>query len=148
MSLEEEIKGRFRNPYHKARINIYFTNNYLSHQFLALVKKYGLTPVQYNVLRILRSVHPKAVGLPYIRERLLDTSPDVSRLIDRLYAKGLVERVENAQDRRSRDIRILKKGLELIAQMDHCEQELDNKVKHLTEDEVDQLNELLDKLRK
>ncbi|NOY38180.1 MAG: MarR family transcriptional regulator [Chlorobi bacterium] len=147
MKIEEEIHGRFRNEFHKARINIYYTNNYLTYRFLSLMKKYGLTPVQYNVLRILRSQYPGAVSIQYIRERLLDSRPDVSRLIDRLYARKLIARVENKDDRRVKDIRIEKNGLELIAGMDHCEQELDHPMSNLTEKEAIQLNTLLDKIR-
>lgn len=147
MRLEEEIKGHFRSPYHKARINIYYTNSYLSGNFLSSVKKYGLTPVQYNVLRILRRMQPEAVDLKFIRERLLDHHPDVSRLIDRLYRKGWVERKENPGDRREKLIRITRSGLDLIAGMDQCEQSLDQLMEKLSPKEVDTLNQLLDKIR-
>jgi MarR family transcriptional regulator, multiple gene regulator MgrA len=100
VKIEEEIKGRFRNDYHKGMINIVFTFKQLSYVFLQLLKNHGLTEPQYNILRVLRgnrSGKPASIG--YIKERMLDKSSDVSRLIDRLY-KGYIDRNENSHDRR------------------------------------------------
>jgi DNA-binding MarR family transcriptional regulator len=147
MKIEEEIKGIFRNEYHKARINIYYTNSYLCNKFLKLVEKHTLTPTQYNILRILRHVYPNTASQVYIKERLLDKNSDVSRITDRLLAKKLITSIECNEDRRKKDIKITSEGLDLIAGLDNCETKLDEQLYNLTAEEVVLLNQLLDKIR-
>ena len=148
MKIEEEIKGRFRNEYHKGMINLAYTVKQLSYDFLQFLKKHGLTEPQYNILRVLRgnrSGSPASIG--YIKERMLDKSSDVSRIIDRLYEKGYIDRTENPDDRRQKDIDITKRGLDLLDKMYDCEKKVDELLENLTSDEVKELNRLLDKIR-
>ncbi len=147
MGLEEEIKGKFRNEYHKARINIYYTNSFLMNKFDELMKKYQITSTQYNLLKILRSQYPDAVNLTYIKERMLDRNSDISRILERLFKKNYIVRDENQTDRRQKKILISKDGLDLLAKMDNCEHDLDNNLSNLSSDEVKQLNTILDKMR-
>lgn len=146
MKIEEEIKSRFRNEYHKAFVNLIYTEKSLNYQFIQLIKKYGLTEPQYNILRILRGAR-KAVSINYLKERMLDKSSDVSRIIDRLLNKGFVKREENPRDRRQKNIAITDNGLTALAEMDSCESKLDSLLKNLTPEEVSELNRLLDKIR-
>ncbi len=148
MKIEEEIKGRFRNEYHKGTINLIYTVKQLMYQFIQLLKAHGLTEPQYNILRVLRGYRkegPASIG--FLKERMLDKNSDVSRIVDKLYEKGLVERKENADDRRQKDIEISKKGLELLAAMDDCERKTDSLLENLNPHEVKELNNLLDKIR-
>ncbi|MFA5817808.1 MAG: MarR family transcriptional regulator [Bacteroidales bacterium] len=148
MKIEEEIKGRFRNDYHKGMINLAYTVKQLSYEFLQFLKKHELTEPQYNILRVLRGNRqgrPASIG--YIKDRMLDKSSDVSRIIDRLYEKGYIDRNENPDDRRQKDIAITKKGLELLDKMVDCEKKVDMLLENLTPDEVKELNRLLDKIR-
>jgi DNA-binding MarR family transcriptional regulator len=148
MNIEDEIKGRFRNEYHKGFINLVYTVNTLSYQFLQFLKNHRLTEAQYNILKVLRGKHSdNGVSITYIKERMLDKSSDVSRIIDRLYEKGFVDRKENPLDRRKKEIDITKKGLDLLAKMDDCEKKVDKLLSKLTIDEVRSLNRLLDKIR-
>lgn len=147
MKIEEEIKGKFRNEYHKARINIYYTNSYLMSKFDELMKKYQITSTQYNLLKILRSQFPQAVNLTYIKERMLDRNSDISRILERLFKKNYIVRDENQTDRRQKKILISKNGLDLLAKMDNCEHQLDDNLSNLSSDEVQQLNTILDKIR-
>jgi DNA-binding MarR family transcriptional regulator len=78
---------------------------------------YGITRSQYNVLRILRGVYPNGHPRQEITRRMVDRSPDVTRLIDRLEAAGLVERERTQEDRRLSIARITQKGLDLIDRM-------------------------------
>lgn len=78
----------------------------------------GITHDQYNVLRILRGVHPQGHPRYAITERLIDRSPDVTRLLDRLERGGLVERFRSDEDRRLSLTRITRKGLGLLKQLD------------------------------
>ncbi len=148
MTLEEELKGRFRNDYHKGMINLTYTTRQLSYEFLQSLKNHGLTEPQYNVLRILRgfrSVGPISVG--FIKERMLDKDSDVSRLIDRLFDKGLLTRKENPDDRRQKSLEITDKGLTLLNSMFDCEKKADTLLNNLSNSEVQELNRLLDKIR-
>jgi len=148
MSIEEEINGRFRNEYHKGLINLIYTVKLLSYEFHKSLKAHGLAEQQYNVLRILhgfRSQAPLSIGL--IKQRMLDKDSDVSRIVDRLFEKGLLSRKENPDDRRQKSVEITTKGLELLDKMFSCEQKADTLLKNLSMDEVKQLNYLIDKIR-
>lgn len=148
MRIEDEIDGRFRNEYHKGMINLVFTTNHLNYSFLQHLKSHGLTPQQYNLLRVLRGFGQKPRSIDFLRKRMLDKKPDMSRVVDKLYKKGMVSRTENNTDRRLKDVSITKKGLELLGQMDECEKQVDTLLKNLTPEEVDELNRLLDKIRR
>lgn len=82
-----------------------------------LCAAYGITQAQYNVLRILRGVHPNGHPRREIIERLVEHAPDVTRLVDRMEKTGLVERDRSAEDRRLSLTRITPKGLALLDAM-------------------------------
>jgi len=148
MSIEEEINGRFRNEYHKGFINLTYTVKMLSHESHKSLKTHGLTEPQYNVLRILRGFRSQApLSIGFIKQRMLDKDSDVSRIVDRLFEKGLLSRKENPDDRRQKSVEINTKGLELLDKMFICEQKVDTLLKNLSMDEVKQLNYLVDKIR-
>lgn len=148
MKIEDEIKGRFRNEYHKGIINLTFTVKQLGYQFLQSLKKYQLTEPQYNILRVLRGFRSEGpASINFLKERMLDKSSDVSRIVDKLYDKGLIDRRENSIDRRQKDIEITKKGLALLSKIDECEKKIDTLLKNLTIEEGQELNRLLDKIR-
>ena len=79
--------------------------------------KFNLTSGQYNVLRILRGIHPEGYARGEISERMLENAPDVTRLLDRLEAAGLVSRERLEHDQRVSVNRITKKGLQLLEEM-------------------------------
>ncbi len=148
MKIEDEIKGRFRNEYHKGLINLIFTTKHLSYDFHQSLKKHGLAEQQYNVLRILRGFRSEApLCIGFIKERMLDKDSDVSRIVDRLFEKGLVSRVENKEDRRQKSVEITENGLQLLDSMSNCQQKEDTLLTNLTIDEVIELSYLLDKIR-
>ncbi|MEY1639534.1 MarR family winged helix-turn-helix transcriptional regulator [Tenuifilum osseticum] len=148
MKIEDEIKGRFRNEYHKGLINLTYTAKQLSYEFYQSLKKHGLTEQQYNVLRILRGFRSEApLSIGFIKERMLDKDSDVSRIVDRLFEKGLVSRKENPADRRQKSVEITAQGLELLDKMYSCEMKADTLLGNLTIEEVNILNQLLDKIR-
>jgi DNA-binding MarR family transcriptional regulator len=147
MKIQDEIKSKFSNEYQKARVNIHFTNNYLSEQLLEIIKPLDLSPTQFNVLRILRGQHPAASSIGLLKERMLDKNSDISRVVDRMLTKKLVVRKECKLDRRQKDIQISQLGLDILTKIDAQEKELDQKMQHLTLEEVTQLNNLLDKIR-
>lgn len=148
MSIENELKGRFRNEYHKGLINLNYTAKQLSYEFFQSLKKYGLAEQQYNVLRILRGFRSEApLCIGFIKERMLDKDSDVSRIVDRLFEKGFVNRTENPNDRRQKSVEITEAGLALLDKMFSCEQKADTLLNNLTPEEINELNRLLDKIR-
>jgi len=148
MKIEDEIKGRFRNEYHKGLINLIFTANQLKYEFERNLKSHNLTEQQYNVLRILRGFRNEApLTIRFIKERMLDKNSDVSRIVDKLYLRGLVSRTENPDDRRQKSISITQKGEDILGKMLDCEHKADKLLSKLTENEVHELNRLLDKLK-
>ncbi len=147
MRIDEELDGRFRNDYHRALINLFFTSNMLHAGFQQLLKKKGLTTQQYNVLKILRGFGAEPRSIDFLRKRMLDRKSDMSRIIDKLFAKKLVDRLECASDRRQKDVTITPAGLELLLQLDTAERQGDQLLKNLNAAELKELNKLLDKIR-
>ncbi|WP_266368192.1 MarR family winged helix-turn-helix transcriptional regulator [Tellurirhabdus rosea] len=149
MSIEADIKqtSSFRTPYHRLTVNLMFTNNWLCNRQMQVLKPFGLTLQQYNVLRILRGQHPKPVKVADITERMLDKMSNASRLVDKLLAKDLVQRTECPSDRRAVDVLITDKGLDLLKKLDKVINEQEAEIQRLTEEEASLISRLLDKLR-
>ena len=146
MSIEKEIKSKFRNDWHKAAVNIIFTANWVQEQHKMHFDREDLTLQQYNILRILRG-NTAPLSTLQIRERMLDKMSDTSRIVERLIAKGYVEKCVNKNDKRLVDVTISPKGLELMNNLDAHSSELDDFLSNLSETEVQLLNKLLDKAR-
>jgi DNA-binding MarR family transcriptional regulator len=148
MKIEEEIKqSKFDSELHKLAVNLIFTGNWLGLVTAQFLKRFDLTPQQFNVLRILRGQHPNPATVNLLIERMLDRMSNVSRIVDKLFAKGLVERKTCKKDRRAVDIIITEKGLSLLSEIDSRREEMDSVLNKLSEAEAKQLNGLLDKVR-
>lgn len=148
MKLEDEIvQNKFKNEYHKAVVNIIYTFNWLNEKQINQLKPYDISLQQFNILRILRGQHPKPATVKLIKKRMIDKMSDVSRLVEKLRVKGLVDRNICSHDRRNVDVFITKKGLELLSQLDPKEKEMEEFMSNLNEKEIEQLNFYLDKLR-
>lgn len=148
MKLEDEIvQKKFINESHKLGINIVFTFNWLNAFQSRLLKKYGLTSQQYNILRILRGQHPRPANIKLLKERMLDKMSDASRIVEKLRTKSLLERTLSENDRRSCDVTITAKGLVLLKEIDKEDVQFEKLFRGLSETEKKQLNDLLDKLR-
>jgi DNA-binding MarR family transcriptional regulator len=118
--LQKDIKQNrpFRSPGHEALIDLALTADVMHRRFAALVQPYGVTPQQYNVLRILRGAG--ADGLPTldIADRMIEKTPGITKLIDRLEKRGWVTRVRCSSDRRQVHCRATEEGLALLARLD------------------------------
>lgn len=150
MSIEEDIKQTtpFKSPHHRVMVNLMFTSNWISDSQARLLKPYGLTLQQYNVLRILRGQYPNPAKVTDITERMLDKMSNASRLVDKLVLKKLVLRTECPSDRRAVDVVITDAGLDLLKKLDDFQEKWDaTHNQKITEDEAIQLSTLLDKLR-
>jgi DNA-binding MarR family transcriptional regulator len=148
LKLEEAIKQkRFESPQIKAMLNIMYTANWLMGEFRDIYKPYGITPQQYNVLRILRGKHPESVNPSEIKEVMLDKNPDITRLCDRLLAMGLIGRSIDAVNRRKMNIVITHQGLHLLAQIQPLLEERQRVILSKEGLNYDLLSDLLDELR-
>ena len=148
MSLEQDIKQeKFGNEFDKAAVNILFTGSWLSNVNASRFKPHDITPEQFNVLRILRGSHPKAMMLADITSRMIDKSSNCTRLVEKLRQKGLVKREICEGNRRQVDISITEKGLSVLKKIDSEESEWLSTLKNITRTEAQELNRILDKLR-
>ncbi|MFZ9847535.1 MAG: MarR family winged helix-turn-helix transcriptional regulator [Flavobacteriales bacterium] len=148
MKIEDEIKQtkKFRSEHQRLVVNIMFTSSWLYRTHGQFLKAFGISPEQFNVLRILRGQHPKCANNQLITERMIDKSSNCSRIVEKLKQKGFVDRKENKDDRRHVDISITQKGLALLEKIDETNN--DGVLKeNLSVKEAENLNDLLDKLR-
>jgi DNA-binding MarR family transcriptional regulator len=125
LALSNRIKQvRFESPAHEAFLNVLVAADHLRTQVGKICEEFGLTNGQYNVLRILRGVYPDGHPRCEIAARMLERAPDVTRLVDRLEAQGLVERDRSELDRRLSITRITPAGLRLLDLMERSFQEM------------------------
>ncbi|MHA7131226.1 MarR family winged helix-turn-helix transcriptional regulator [Algoriphagus namhaensis] len=148
VKIEEAIKQReFKDPYNKLMVNLLYTHSYLVSAQSGMFKPYGISPEQYNVLRILKGQNGTPTTVSSIQERMLNRMSNASRLVEKLKLKGYVKREECPTDRRQVDILITDSGLKLLATLQEQVDRFNREAIHLSEDEVSALSELLDKLR-
>lgn len=149
MKLEEEIKQRkrFASDYERLIVNILFTASWLESKNIQRLKPYGISPQQFNVLRILRGSAPEPVALNVIAQRMIDKNSNATRLVEKLRLKGLVKREVCANNRRQVDITITNKGNDLLNKLDQSADEWLKSFEHMSKQQVTQLNDLLDKIR-
>ena len=142
--ISKDVNSKFDNNRVKALINILYTANWITSHQNTFFKPFGISPQQYNILRILRG-SGKPLKVQTIKERMIDRAPNATRLMDKLCAKALIERIPCPEDRRVVHINITKKGLDLL---DHISDDLNlDLLENLTETEASQLSDLLDKMR-
>lgn len=148
MKIEEAIKQKrpFRNMHQKAVVNLIYTTNWLQDRLREHLKPFDITVQQYNVLRILRGAN-KPISTSDIRERLLDKMSDTSRMVDRLCQKGLVARSTCPSDKRLVDVVLTESGQQLLSEMDHLNDEMDNILGGLSDEQAHLLSDLLDLIR-
>jgi DNA-binding MarR family transcriptional regulator len=132
----------------KIIMNIIYTQNVITENFNEILKPYDISSEQFNVLRILRGQKGNPANMCVIQERMLAKTSNTTRLVDKLLLKKLVTREVCPENRRKIEVLITPKGLNLL-------EELEPKVKlheqsfskNLSEEEMMQLNELLEKFR-
>ena len=148
MSINKDINQQnYKSENQRAIINLIYTYNWITERLKAIFDKEGLTMQQFNILRILRG-SDKPLSTLQIRERMLDKMSDTSRIVERLVKKDLVQKVVCKDDRRLVDITISDKGMRLLEELDHYNEEMDALLSNLNETEAKSLNQLLDKLRR
>lgn len=140
----KDINSKFPNNKIKATLNILYTANWISSHQNAFFKPYGISPQQFNILRILKGAK-KPLKVQTIKERMVERSPNATRLMDKLIAKNCIQREHCFKDRRVVYVEITKKGLSLLEDISKTLK--DDLLENLTENEAKQLSDLLDKIR-
>jgi DNA-binding MarR family transcriptional regulator len=109
----------------------------------------GLTPVQYNVLRILRGAEPEGLPCRGIAERMISRDPDVTRLLDRMEKHGWITRQRQQEDRRVIKTRITPEGLKILKKLDQPVHELHKgQFRQMSANRLRLLAELLEEIAK
>lgn len=147
MKIDDLHSTNFKSEQHKAMINVRITSNIIGAIQNNFMSEFGLSMAQFNILRILRGAKTK-LSIHVVKERMIEVSPNTTRLIDKLIDKELVNRLRCESDKRIVFVEITKKGLNLLSKID-VKLEDENLISNeLTDEEAIQLNILLDKLRR
>lgn len=149
MNLEEAIKSTAPlNPYTKTVLNIMYSSRLVEEKVAEMLKPFGISMQQYNVLRILRGQKGKPANLFTIQERMINKMSNTTRLVDKLIEKGYAERSICESNRRKVEIVITSDGLNLLKEIDPLTLSNNNLIlKDFSINELNTLNTLLDKLK-
>lgn len=145
--IADELKSRFESEQQKAMLNTLFTANWLRSMEVERLKEYGLSPEQYNIMRILRGAKGQ-MKMHDIRERMVDRAPNTTRLMDKLVTKKLVHRERCGADRRVVYVEITPTGLELLKRIDMAmKAEPRAELRRLSNKDAEELNRIMDTWR-
>jgi len=147
--LQKEIKQNkpFRSRRQEAVLAIVRTADVLKRRW-RVAEEFGVTGQQYNVLRILRGAQPEPLPTMEIASRMIENTPGITGLLDRLEEKGLVQRARDADDRRCSRCSITAKGMKLLAEMDEpINQSEEAALSILDGKDVDRLIDILEQVR-
>lgn len=148
LTIGEEIKQtRFKSEHQKSALNILLTANTLYAVNSRFFKRFGLSPEQYNVLRIVKGNHPTPCTVLNIQERMLDKMSNASRLVDKLELKGLLLRIQCKEDRRQVSINITQKGVNILEEISAPFESMESSLNCVTDADLVRFNEILDIIR-
>ena len=150
VSLKQEIEQQraFSSAAEEALLNLLRTADAAERELHLLIKPWGITSTQYNVLRILRGAQPQGLACSAIGARMITADPDITRLLTRLKAMKLVRQERDRQDRRVVWNQIAPAGLKLLEQIEPAIESFPEKFfATLSESEKSELVRLLEKTR-
>lgn len=142
--ISKDIQSAFPSEKVKALVNIKYTANWIESHQIAFFKPFGISPQQFNILRILKGAG-EAIKVQTIKDRMIERAPNATRLMDKLCAKELITRLSCTGDRRVVHIEITKKGNDLLNRIN--KKSIEDLLEKLSQKEAKQLSDLLDKLR-
>jgi len=146
MKIDEALQTKFKSPQQKAIINIRFTSNFLGNIQQNTMNQYDLSMPQFNILRILRGAG-EAINVNTVKDRMVEKSPNTTRLMDKLIDKGLIERTRCEDDRRVVFVKISENGLSVLSEIDK-NTDINLLINAgLSDEEANSLSDLLDKTR-
>ncbi|MGV6832180.1 MAG: MarR family winged helix-turn-helix transcriptional regulator [bacterium] len=143
-NLNDDIQSKFKNEKVKAMLNIIYSANWINSKLNTFFKSFDLSHQQFNILRILNGAD-EPLKVQTIKERMVERAPNATRLMDKLCAKELINRIQCPDDRRVVHIIITEKGKELLHDINKSM--TFDVLENLTIDEAKVMNELLDKMR-
>lgn len=142
--IAKDLNSKFPNNKVKALINVIYTANWIKSHQNEFFKPFDISPQQFNILKILKGAKGP-LNVQTIKDRMIERAPNATRLMDKLCAKKLINRIPCPGDRRVVHIEITKKGLVLLASI--SKEMTEDIFKKLNEKEASQLSDLLDKIR-
>lgn len=148
--LQDDLKQKrpFASTAEEAYLNLIRTTDFLSREVAALLKSHQLSEAQYNVLRILRGAGPAGHACSEIAARLVTRDPDVTRLLDKLEARGLLARTREHADRRVVTTRITTPGLDVLERLDQpMHDTVERMLAHMAPAQLQTLTGLLEQAR-
>ncbi len=149
-NLQKELKQKkpFSSLEQEVVLNVMRTAGSLRESTAEVLKGYDLSGSQYNVLRILRGAEDEGLPCSEVGDRLVSRDPDVTRLLDRLEKRGLVERGRSATDRRVVTAKITTKGIDLTNELDAPMNSVhDSQLGHMKKKALKKLVALLEQVR-
>ena len=147
MTTQQAILGTIPDPHFNAIINVELTSGWICKLEDDFFKNHQLTRQQYNILRILKGQHPKAVKIKDIKRRMIDKMSNVGRLVEKLLQKGFVEKVENGNDRRVVFVQLTDIGLDILSNVLENFDIMHSYFDNITEQEANELVRILEKMR-
>src|SRR5690606_20430557 len=144
VDFSKDIHSNIANQKAKALLNILYTANWISSYQNEFFKGYGISPQQYNILRILKGAG-EPLNAQIVKDRMVERSPNATRLMDKLCAKKYIERLACPEDRRAVKIAITQEGKNLLESIP--ETLYKDLLENISEEEAEQLSKLLDKIR-
>lgn len=148
MAKTATFRKRFDSLEQAAYLNLWRTYDLLKSFEDRLFDEFDLSAQQYNALRLLKASHPMRLPTLELGKRLVSRAPDMTRMLDRLEARGLIERERLPENRRVVQVGMTSAGIELLSQLvDRVTDCHKQQLGHLSPSELSQLNLLLDRCR-
>jgi len=149
MNIEDIIKTENQLPASRRLIiSLFSTTSWATEQISEVLKPHEISLPQFNVLRILRGQKGKPANLSTIQDRMVSKMSNTTRLVDKLIAKGLVERIICEKNRRKVEITITSNGIEFLTKLDPIIDKVEHEITNsLRPEEIENLTQLLNKLR-
>ncbi len=148
MEIGKEIKSKFKTPQQKAFVNLRYTSNWILKKQNGFMSRFDLTMPQFNILRILRGAGEGVfLSVNTIKSRMVEISPNTTRLMDKLLEKKLIDRERCINDKRIVNVCISDSGMKILAEIDKLFDEELTMTGLLSNEEAELLSNLLDKLR-
>lgn len=149
VSIEKVLQSKVKYKQHESVIlNILYNTILIENSEETIFRRFGITRAQYNVLRILKGAKGVPMNLCDVQGRMLKRMSNTTRLVDKLLAKELVQRIVCPDNRRKVEITITQSGLDLLEEISPVlDQKHHERLKNLSDEEQLKLIELLEKLR-
>lgn len=146
-SIEEELDSKFPNDIQRFVVNLVYTGTWIKNTVNDFLKPYGISEQQFNILRILRGAKDW-LPMSEVKKRMVDKSPNATRLVDKMLTKNIIERRRSSEDRRVVYVKITKEGLGLLAEIDKADgQKGFDFLTKVTAEEARIASDIIDKMR-